>query len=422
MTDHHQGGTLIQTSIDGLQEFSVQQNAYSADFGSAGGLLNMTSKPGSSQFHGAAYEFLRNEKLDARVFFAPRREALKRNQFGASLGGPMNLPKILGGKGTFFFVNYEAMRQRQGLVFNDIVPTLAQKNGDFSAPGLNTIYDPLTTANGTRTPFAGNRIPSNRLSAQALYFNQFIANPNVGTRTAAFVPIQQLNTDQFTIRGDRTFKEKHRMFLRWSWDSYRQQDPNAYPGLGLADLETRAQNVVAGLTSTFTPTVVHEMRFSWMPQFIDLQAFGQGTNYNQQAGITGFTDLQRPDTGGSFPDFAWSGYTTMAGSAFDQRPKTQDFTVYQGTDTLTWVKNRHVLKFGAEFRSWKPLFTDSATYQGSWSFTGANTQNPARTAGTGNAFADYMLGYPFSAARAYPANLFGGQAVSLISSCRTTSR
>jgi hypothetical protein len=411
VTDHHQGGTLVQTSIDGLQEFSVQQNAYSAEFGSAGGLMNMTSKPGSNQFHGAAYEFLRNEKLDARDFFAPRREALKRNQFGASLGGPLNLPKVLGGKGTFFFVNYEAMRQRQGLVFNDIVPTVAQKNGDFSAPGLNVIYDPLTTANGTRTPFAGNRIPGNRLSPQALYFNQFIANPNVGTRTAAFVPIQQLNTDQFTIRGDRTFREKHRMFLRWSWDSYRQQDPNAYPGLGFADLETRAQNVVGGLTSTLTPTVVHEMRFSWMPQFIDLQAFGQGTNFNQQAGVTGFSDLQRPETGGSFPDFAWSGYTTMAGSAFDQRPKTQYFTVYQGIDTLTWVKNKHVLKFGAEFRSWQPLFTDSSTYQGSWSFTGVNTQNPARTAGTGDAFADYMLGYPFSAGRAYPANLFGGQAI-----------
>src|SRR3982751_1041489 len=137
VTDHHQGGTLIQTSIDGLQEFSVQQNAYSADFGSAGGLLKMTSKTGSSQFHGAAYEFLRNEKLDARDFFAPRREALKRNQFGASLGGPLNLPEALGGKGTFFFVNYEAMRQHQGLVFNDIVPSVAQKNGDFSAPGLN---------------------------------------------------------------------------------------------------------------------------------------------------------------------------------------------------------------------------------------------------------------------------------------------
>ena len=288
VTDHHQGGTLIQTSIDGLQEFSVQQNAYSAEFGSAGGLLNMTTKSGSQKLHGGVYEFLRNEDLDARDFFAPSREALKRNQFGAALGGALPLPKALGGKNTFFFLNYEGMRQHQGLVFNNIVPTAAQKSGDFSAPGLNTIFDPLTTLNGTRTAFAGNRIPVQRLSPQALYFNSFISNPNIGARTAAFVPIQRLDTDQFTIRGDRSITDKHRLFLRWSWDSYRQSDPNAYPGLGYAPLETRAQNVVGGFTSAFTSNLVHELRFSYMPQWIDLQAFGQGTNYNQTAGVTGF--------------------------------------------------------------------------------------------------------------------------------------
>src|SRR5690348_6501549 len=112
VTDHHQGGTLIQTSIDDLNEFSVQQNAYSAEFGSAGGILNMSTKSGTDRFHGGLFEFLRNEKLDARDFFAPRREALKRNQFGGAFGGPMHLPGFLGGSGkTFFFVSYEGMRQ-----------------------------------------------------------------------------------------------------------------------------------------------------------------------------------------------------------------------------------------------------------------------------------------------------------------------
>jgi hypothetical protein len=411
VSDHHQGGTLIQTSIDGLNEFSVQQNAYSSEFGSAGGILNMTTKSGTDHFHGVLFEFLRNEKLDARDFFAPRREALKRNQFGGALGGPMKLPGFLGGSGkTFFFASYEGMRQRQGLVFNDIVPTPAMKQGDFSAPGLNAIYDPLTTANGMRTAFAGNVIPRNRLSPQALFFNQYIPDPNVSGRTAAFVPRQSLDTDQFTIRGDRNFSDKHRLFMRWSFDDYRQSDPNAYPALGYAPLHTRAQNVAAGLSSSITPTLVHEARFSFMPQWIDLQAFGQGTNFNQQAGITGFEDLERPGVAGSFPDFGWSGYTSMNGSAFDQRPKTQYFTVMQGIDNLTWVKGPHVLKFGTEIRYWEPLFTDSSNYQGQWSFTGVNTQNPARTAGTGDAFADWMLGYPFSGGRAYPGDWFGGNA------------
>jgi hypothetical protein len=274
VTDHHQGGTLIQTSIDDLQEFSVMQNAYSAEFGSGGGILNMSTKSGSDRFHGGVFEFLRNDDLDARDFFAPAREALKRNQFGGDLGGPMRLPGWLGGKGkTFFFVDYEGMRQRQGDVFNDIVPTAAEKQGDFSAAGLNAIYDPLTTANGVRTPFAGNVIPANRLSPQALFFNQYIAGPNVGAKTAAFVPIEPLDIDQFTVRGDRTISDKHRLFVRWSWDDYRDSQPNAYPGLGYADLHTRAQNVAAGLTSTLTPHVVNEALFSFMPQWIDLQAF-----------------------------------------------------------------------------------------------------------------------------------------------------
>lgn len=408
VSDHHQGGTLVQTSIDGLREFSVQQNAYSSEFGSAGGILNMTTKSGSDKFHGALFEFLRNDALDARDFFSPGRQPLKRNQFGGDLGGPLYLPRLLGGRNkTFFFVVYEGMRQRQGLVFNDLVPSPAQKRGDFSARGLNTIYDPLTNP---RIAFPGNIIPTNRLSPQALFFNKYIADPNVGARTAAFVPTQPLDTDQFAVRGDRTITDKHRLFVRWNWHDYRQSDPNAYPALGYAPLRTRGQNVVAGLTSTLTPTIIHEARFSYLPQMIDLQAFGQGTNFNQLAGVSGFAGLERPNVAGSFPDFAWSGYTSLTGSAFDQRPKTQDFKVVQGIDNLTWVKGAHILKFGTEIRYWQPLFTDSSNYQGTWSFTGVNTQNPARPAGTGDAFADWMLGYPFSGSRAYPADWFGGEA------------
>ena len=253
-------------------------------------------------------------------------------------------------------------------------------------------------------------IPTSRLSPQALFFNKYVADPNVGARTAAFAPSQPLDIDQFTVRGDRTINDRHRLFMRWSFDDYRESDPNAYPGLGYADLHTRGQNVVAGLTSSLTSTLVHEARFSYSPQWIDLQAFGQGTNFNQTAGITGFDGLQRPGVAGSFPDFAWSGYTSMAGSSFDQRPKTQTFKVIEGIDNLTWVKGRHIFKFGAEIRYWQPLFTDSSNYQGAWSFSGINTQNPARTAGTGDAFADWMLGFPVSSARAYPGDWFGGDA------------
>ena len=127
VTDHHQGGSLIQTSVDALQEFKVQQSAYSAEFSQAGGMLNATTKAGSNQFHGAAFEFLRDDAFDARNFFARETEKLKRHQFGGTLGGP-----IFRGR-TFFFASYEGMREQQGLVFNSIVPTAAMKAGDFRA-------------------------------------------------------------------------------------------------------------------------------------------------------------------------------------------------------------------------------------------------------------------------------------------------
>src|SRR5215813_1616060 len=195
ITDHHQGGSLIQTSIDALQEFKVQQSAYSAEFSHAGGLLNGTTKTGTNALHGGLFEFLRNDKLDARNFFAKEREVLKRNQFGGTFGGPVSLPKLYNGRDkTFFFVSYEAMRERQGLVFNSNVPTAAMKRGDFSGilgrkigedplgrPILaRAIYDPRSTrvvdGKVIRDPFPKNIIPTepnNLLSAQALFFAKF---------------------------------------------------------------------------------------------------------------------------------------------------------------------------------------------------------------------------------------------------------
>src|SRR5262249_29693006 len=162
--------TWIQTSVDALQEFSVQQNAYSAEFHGAGGTFNAVTKSGSNAFHGSAFEFLRNDALDAKNFFAAQKEHLERNQFGGTLGGP-----ILKGR-TFFFASYEGQRRDQGFVNNVIVPDPAQRAGDFR--GRAPIYDPLTTVGNTRTPFLNNTIPPNRISPQAQFFLQYIPQPN----------------------------------------------------------------------------------------------------------------------------------------------------------------------------------------------------------------------------------------------------
>ena len=405
-TDHHQGGTLIQTSIDALQEFQIQQSEYSAEYRNAGGVLNGTTKSGTNEFHGVLFEFLRNDKLDSRNFFALTRDVLKRNQFGGGIGGPFAIPKLYNGRNrTFFFLNYEGMRQRAGTVFNSIVPSPAEKAGDFSAAGLNVIYDPT---NGT--PFGGNKIPSNRLSPQAQFFLKYVPDPNSANR-AIFAPSTILDQDQATARIDQIINSKHHAFVRYSFINYQENDPNAFPALGYASLNTRGHNVAAALISNLKPSLINEFRFNYLPNAIDLMAFLQGNNFYSQAGVPGFEDTgHRPGDAGSFPDFSWSGYASLSGSTFDQRPKTQNLKVWEYSDNLTWVHGKHILKVGGQIRHWLPLFTDSGIYEGQWTFNGSITQNAAKPAGTGDAFADFMLGIPYSVARNFPADWFGGYA------------
>jgi carboxypeptidase family protein len=400
ISDHHQGGTFIQTSIDALQEFKVQQSAYSSEFSNVGGVLNAATKSGANNLHGGLFEFLRNDKLDARNFFANEREVLKRNQFGGTLGGPLLIPKLYNGRDkTFLFVSYEGMRERQGLVFNSIVPSAAMKRGDFSAVPQK-ISDPLT-AGGTPAPFAGNMIPAGRISQQALYFLKFIPDPNTPQGTFSYAPSRVLDTDQLTVRFDENLGANHRIFVRYSYHDNRQNEPNAFPALGYSPLETHAHNIVASTTNTLRPTLMHEFRFNYLPAILDLAPFLAGTDFNREAGIRGFEETGRPGIVGSFPDFGWSGYTAMNGSAFDQRPKTQDLKVYEWTDNITWIKGAHIFKFGAKIRRWVPLFTDSKQYQGQWNFNGQYTGHP---------FADFLIGLPRSVVRAYPADTFGGDA------------
>ena len=149
ITEEHQGGTWIQTSVDALQEFSVQQNAYSAEFHGAGATFNVTTKSGGNAFHGSIFEFIRNDALDSKNFFAVNKEKLERNQFGGTLGGPVMIPGLYDGRNkTFFFASYEGHRRQQGIVDVSIVPSAAQRQGDFS--GLAPIFDPLTTATVAR--------------------------------------------------------------------------------------------------------------------------------------------------------------------------------------------------------------------------------------------------------------------------------
>jgi hypothetical protein len=407
VTEQHQGGTWIEPSIDALQEFSVQEHPYSAEYKRAGGTFNAITKSGSNQYHGNAFEFLRNDYLDARSFFSLTRAILKRHQFGGTIGGPLSIPHLYNGKDkTFFFISYQGMRLRQGSPANSTVPSAAERNGDFSAPGLNAIYDPLTLAGTTRTPFPGKMIPANRLSPQMQFFLPYIPLPNTALGTAVYSPNSSLRREELITRVDRQINSANRLFVRWSYVDNREGDPAAFPALGTAILSGLADNIDVALTSTLRSNMVHEFRYNYLIGNYRSSAYFQGTNFNQLAGITGISS--QDDRIATLPAFSFSGYAGFSGQAGDGRPKFQNRLVNEFTDNLTWIKGRHIVKFGVDLRYFKILFTDTRSHVGSWSFNGSWTQNPASSAGTGDAFADAMLGFPNSGTRSNPATWWGG--------------
>jgi hypothetical protein len=415
-SEQHQGGTFIQASIDALQEFSIVQSPYSAEYNRGGAFFNSTTKSGTNRFHGGLYDFLRNDALDARNYFALTRQILKRNQFGANLGGPLSVPGLYRGKDrTFFFFSYEGQRLRQGLVFNGIVPSDAVRAGNYS--GVKKIYDPLSsvTSGGItqRVEFTNDTIPANRLSQQALAILNYYPRQNTASGTFSAVPSQAIDYNQYIVRLDDQLTAKNRLFARWIYMQQREVDPNFSPALKTANLTSIGQDIAVGLISNVGATMVNEIRTHYLPSHVRLQAFLQGPDFNGQIGVTGLSDLLR-NGAGSFPDYAWSGYASLQGSTFDQRPKSQDRKAWEITDDYTILKGRQSLKFGVLIRYYQWLGYDSQTYAGAFNFNGNDSANVIVNNGVtstsgGDAFADFLLGYPSSVGRAYPAANFGGE-------------
>ena len=392
---------VIRPSIDAVQEFKVQTSMYSAEFGrNAGGVVNVSVKSGTNRFRGSAYEFLRNQALDARNFFAPITQPKPHyvlNQFGGTLGGPVVRDK------TFIFASYEGYRERQGQTLTSTVPTIAMRNGNYS--GLGTIYDPLSTqqngATYSRTPFPNNIIPRERMDAPAATLAQLYPQPTTSALANNFVwsPVRPQNINQVDSRLDQQIGRGN-LFGRYSWGHTSTTNPAYLPGKaqGAAGFSgpngLNTQGAAAGYTYTFRPNLVSETRLGFTRLKRQVFPFFYGENLSQQVGIP---NAQQDVFSSGLSTISISGFRGLGDASF--LPIYQVENGYQVTENMNWTRGRHILKIGGQMIRPQIEQFQSANPAGLFSFDANFTNNPAAPAGTGNAFASFLMGYPASTSR-----------------------
>jgi hypothetical protein len=392
ITDEHFNNMVIAPSIDAIEEFNIAKTSYAPEFGGkSGAVINVVSRSGSNGFHGSLFEFVRNSALDARNFFdsaAAPIPPFRQNQFGGTLSGAAGSHK------TFFFLSYEGQRIRKSLTQTFSVPTAAMRTGDFS--GLPVIYNPASIAGGQRQPFPNNRIPVPVDSVAAALMAQ-IPYPNLPgiAQNLLSTSNQRVNGNQYSARLDHQFSGNDTTYLRVSLFDARQADPfgsgvlqeSLLPGFG-RNLSTHVINGAAGWTHAFNTNILNESRFGFLTVAGGQTDPNAGNGFAAQTGLQGVA-TNPLDTG--YPQVSFGGqFTTMGDPALFTFRNNRDFEFY---DNVIWHTGTHTIKFGgyAMHFNLKPVNPNGA--RGIFSFTPRWTSSAPGLA-DGNAFADFLLGYP----------------------------
>jgi hypothetical protein len=347
-------------SIDAIQEFQEQTKGYSAAYGGGANQINLTTKSGTNQLHGTAYEFLRNSDLDARNFFDPHIiSPLRQNQFGYSLGGPVWIPKLYNGKNrTFFFANYEGLRTHQSSNAFGLVPTTAELNGVFPGP----ILEP-----NSKTYFPNNTIPQSDFSAFGMAAISHFPAPNVNLPQGNYqYSVQSPNVaDQQPFNGG-AFAE------------------------GTAYLDEPTRQVAASYTHSFSPTIVNQLRFGWMHETVTLAGTAISESEWNAIGLQNTFPYNQYTT---FPQIGWLNTGLSAAGGPGYSPQTYDQPTYQISDTLSMIKGAHNLSMGID---WMRLEGYVNTFSSpKFVFDGSLTGGTAPA--SYNPIADMLLGYAESA-------------------------
>ena len=385
----------VPPAVDAVQEFKVQSGTMSSEFGfTAGGVVNLVTKSGSNAFHGTAYEFLRNDKLDARNSFAVERERLRYNQFGGSIGGPVRKDR------TFFFFNHEQYRVRQGSPKIATVPVAEERKGDYSntrdARGtLIPMYDPATTrgsgSSAVRDRFPNNVIPQSRLDPAALKVLDLIPMPNrvpsnlfTNSQNYQTEAVPTTDSTQYHGRIDHHFGDRNLLFGRFSWFEHKPfQKQVIFPGdiFGRKD-DMANKNVVISDTHTFSPTLINELRVGVVRQYFTFADASYGQDWPRKLGLP---DSVAPDV---IPTVGISGYTSVGYGIVGKRGSLN----WNLQEMVTKIHGNHTLKAGVEHRMQEASNRQTSNPSGNFTFNAALTGDIARPAGTGSSVASFVLG------------------------------
>lgn len=417
---------IVQPSVESVQEFKVLTGTYSAEFGAGAGVVSVSTRSGSNTIHGTAFEFLRNDALDAKPYQFTRIPVVKppfrRNQFGAAVGGP-----ILRNK-TFFFGDYFGLREIKGQSFVNSVPTALTRNGDFSQLTDSTgtlikVYDPLTTRPDPANPgkflrdqFANNKIDPSRFNAVGFNVASIYPLPNGPGNFNNFLSAanRTVTDDGFDARIDYRVNDRDSLFGRYSYENYKLDAPQGQSACclptpdfakskydlgpfvaGIQNTRLKAQGMALNETHIFRPNLLNEARagFARTTPFTVQSDFGH--NSATSLGILGI-NVSQFTTG--LPNLNIQDFTGLSGGP-NFLPANPRQTHYQAEDTISWTLGRHQTKFGYRYiRRLVSPFTNTDT-RGTLSFNDNFTNDTIRTGGAG--IATLLLGFSTGGSRGF---------------------
>jgi hypothetical protein len=405
---------VLRPGVDAIKEFKVQTNLYSADLGrNSGAVVDVVTKSGTNDFHGSAFEFLRNSAMDARNFFNARGTpfpSFRYNQFGGAFGGPVILPGVYNGKNkTFFFVDYEGYRRTSLNTLTVTVPTVAMRTGDF---GNTRIFDPLTTrAAGSgfvRDQFPNNVIPAARfdpITAKLINAYPLPQNSNPFNNYVANLA-QKQDWDQGDVRFDHQINANNTFFARWSIQHTATTVPNTFPAVQIAGISKPVsvgnedsfagtsfspdQHAVADFVHIFSPRLINDFRAGFNRFLLDYTAEGAapGANLGNQLGVANANSQPQQTV---LPIFSPANYAGVGHSR--SLPIFRRENTFEYVDNVTWTLGPHTLKFGGNIT--RRQITEYQTNRGNgrFNFSPAFTTLPG-VGGTGDTMASFLLGYP----------------------------